>query len=678
MSTAEPSANNEFLAGFLDDFFAECDEHLTTARRALLTLESFVQQPQIDRSLLDDLFRSFHSLKGISAMVGVHEVEQLAHQMESYLRALRNHQATLTIEGMDSLVAGTKMIEQVVAAYQKQTPLPEITLVLAQLKDLVPETPTPGSSLSLSLPASSSISKGLNAEESAKIVAALQNGMRAWRFEFVPSTSLSERGVNVNSVRARLQEIGDLIRAAPQVTAQGGISFEFIVVTRADETAFADWREDGITSVPDESSSSLAAQNGNESRAAMATPISSRAPSNLVRVELSRLDDLMRMVGELVIGRSHLENRLKLLEASMPASEWRVLQETNLALERQLRDLREGIMRARMVPIGEIFERMKFVIRDLARESRKQVNLELRGQETEIDKFIVERMLDPLLHLVRNAISHGLESTDERQSQGKPLEGKIALRAFTAGEVIVIEVEDDGRGIDATQIAARAQTMGLIPADAMMDQAAMLDLICAPGFSTREEADRVSGRGVGMAVVRNAVLELGGSFTLETEVGRGTRFIIELPLTLAIADALIVTVGGQTFAVPQVAVQEVIEIPFTAVKVLENNEIITHRGGVLPLVRLARLFGLEERVSRAWYAFIVGKGLNAVGVVVDRILAQREIVVRAISDPLVQVPGIGGATELGDGRVVLILNTAELSHLAKRQLAVSRPRLLKS
>ena len=677
MSTAEPSANNEFLAGFLEDFFAECDEHLATTRRALLVLESFVHQPQVDRSLLDELFRSFHSLKGISAMVGVQEVEQLAHQMESYLRALRQAQVTLTIEGIDGLVAGTKMIEQVVAAYHERTPLPDIALVLAQLKNLAPETPAPAPSLSLSLPASSSISKGLNAEEHAKLAAALENGLRAWRFEFAPSTSLSERGVNVNSVRARLQELGDLIRAVPQVTAQGGIAFEFIVVTRADETIFAAWRDDGITCAPYEARSSLTTQNGTESRAAIVLSVSARAPSNLVRVELSRLDDLMRLVGELVIGRSHLENRLKLLEATVPASEWRALQETNLALERQLRDLREGIMRARMVPVGEIFERMKFVIRDLARESRKQVNLELRGQETEIDKFIVERMLDPLLHLVRNAISHGLESADERHSQGKPPEGRIALRAFTAGEVIVIEVEDDGRGIDAKQVAMRAQAMGLIPADAVLDQATILDLICAPGFSTREEVDRVSGRGVGMAVVRNTVLELGGSFTLDTEVGRGTRFTIELPLTLAIADALIVTVGGQIFAVPQAAVQEVMEIPFTAVNILENNEIITHRGGVLPLVRLARLFELEERVSRALYAFVVGKGLNAVGVVVDRILAQREIVVRAITDPLVQVPGIGGATELGDGRVVLILNTAELPLLAKRQLAVNRPRLLK-
>lgn len=675
MSTAEPDAEKGFFAGFLDDFFAECEEHLIAARQALLALESFVHDTRIDRALLNDLFRSFHSLKGISAMVGVREVEQLAHQMESYLRALRDDQVTLTPSGFEGLVAGTKMIDQVVAAYHEQTPAPDISGVLAQLENL--DSPVSSSSLSLSVPLPQAASIGLSDEESVKLASALQQGMRVWRFEFVPSSQLAERGINVNSVRARLQEVGKLIHAAPQVTAQGGISFEFIIATTADESAFAAWPEDGIIYAPYDNQLLPAGESAIESRAPAASPAISRGSSNMVRVELSRLDDLMRMVGELVISRAHLENRLKHLEDSVPASEWRALQETNLAIERQLRDLREGIVQARMVPIGEIFERMKFVIRDLARESRKQINLELSGQETEIDKYLVERMLDPLLHLVRNAISHGLESADVRVSQGKPMEGKIALRAFTAGEVVVIEIEDDGRGIDARQVFARASALGLVPADAVLDQMMLLDIICAPGFSTREEADRISGRGVGMAVVRNTILELGGSLALDTEVGRGTRFTIELPLTLAIADALIVTVGGQTFAVPQASVREVIEIPFTAIKTLENNEIINYRGGVLPLVRLARLFGWEEKVSRALYAFVVGNGLSAVGIVVDRILAQREIVVRAINDPLVQVPGIGGATELGDGRVVLILNAAELSRLTKRQASIRHQRLLR-
>jgi two-component system chemotaxis sensor kinase CheA len=387
------------------------------------------------------------------------------------------------------------------------------------------------------------------------------------------------------------------------------------------------------------------------------------APSNFVRVDLARLDDLMRLIGELVTSRARLDESLKHLQRHVAPSEWRALQETSLAMSRQLRDLREGVMRVRMVQVGEIFERMRFVVRDLARESGKEIRLELRGQETEIDKFLVERMMDPLMHLVRNAVSHGLETVEERVAKGKPPEGKITLRAATSGDNVLIEIADDGRGIDAERVAARARERGLVSGDVRLDEALLLGLICAPGFSTRDEADRISGRGVGMDVVCSTVEELGGTLTMATEKDGGTRFTIELPLTLAIADALIASVGGQRFAFPQTVVREVIEVEASSVRVLENNEIISYRGGVLPLVRLARLFGLEETTAgRAFHVFVIGSGASAVGLAVDRAIGQREVVVRGLNDPLVKVAGMAGATDLGDGRVVLILDVAALKH----------------
>jgi two-component system chemotaxis sensor kinase CheA len=390
------------------------------------------------------------------------------------------------------------------------------------------------------------------------------------------------------------------------------------------------------------------------------------APSNVVRVDLARLDDLMRMIGELVISRSHLDDNLKRVEDSLPSAEWQALQENNLAFERQLRYLREGVMRVRMVPIGEVFERMHFVVRDLAREYQKRVRIELDGQRTEIDKLLVERLMDPLLHLVRNAISHGLEPESERVAQGKPPEGVIALRASTSGETVVIEVEDDGRGIDSEHVARRAREKRLIAADAIDDPSRLLDIICEPAFSTREEADRASGRGVGMNVVRNTVVDLGGSLALDTRAGRGTRFTIQLPLTLAITDALIVDAGGQRYAVPQSSVREVIEIDPASVTALENNEVVRYRGGVLPLLRLARLFGLKERSGRALYALVAVGGQNPVAIVVDRLSGQREVVVRTFTDPLIRIAGIAGATELGDGRVVLILDLPALARAARK------------
>jgi two-component system chemotaxis sensor kinase CheA len=321
-------------------------------------------------------------------------------------------------------------------------------------------------------------------------------------------------------------------------------------------------------------------------------------------------------------------------------------------------------MRVRMVHIGEAFERMTFVVRDLARESGKKVIVQLSGGETEIDKFLVERMLDPLMHLVRNAVSHGLETTAEREAQGKQPEGLLSLTAMTAGERIMIKIADDGRGIDRELVVARAKASGLSDGDTDIDDAALLDLICSPGLSTRDEANRESGRGVGMDVVKQAVEELGGRMSLATKTGEGTTFTLELPLTLAIAEALIVSVNGQRFAVPQSAVREVLEVESASTKVLENNEIISYRGKVLPLLRLARVFEMDHQRGSSFHVLVLGEETNAVGLAVDRILGQREIVVRAIKDPLAQSKGIAGATELGDQRVVLILDISALRQLA--------------
>ena len=567
--------------------------------------------------------------------------------MESYLRTLREDHTTLSEEGMEALIAGTKMLEQVISARRESRAMPDIAEVVAQL-----ETITRGDT---DYAADAGQADATSDDQTG-------SDTKLWRFEFIPTPALAERGVSVNTVRARLQQMGALRNGAPRVIEGGGIAFEFIVESRTDESLFAALEEDGLTYALLEQLALTPAE------PAETKPLDTNAqktaptivPSNIVRVSLNRLDDLMRMVGELVISRARLDDNLKNAEPDMPALSWRALQETNMVMERQLRDLREGVMRVRMVPIGEIFERMRFVVRDLAREHRKAARLELKGQETEIDKLLIERMMDPLLHLVRNAFSHGLESASERALQGKPIEGVIRLRAFTSAEMVVIEVEDDGRGIDRERIIERAHLTGLITEGARIDDEALLDLICSPGFSTREEADMASGRGIGMSVVKNTVLGLGGTFALNSEVGRGTRFTIQLPITLAIADALIVTAGGQQFAIPQSAVREVMEVEPQSVKTFENNEVIHYRGGVLPVLRLARLFGLDEKFERAFHAFVVGQGLSAVGIAVDRILGQREIVVRAINDPLIQVPGITGATELGDGRVVLILDVAAL------------------
>lgn len=629
MDKPDPDNRGEFFDQFLDDYYAECDEHLVTIRRSLVTLEDEVDTRAVDREVLDNLFRSFHTLKGISGMVGLAAAEQVAHHLESYLRELRGGTLVLSQPGFESLVTGVALLENVINARRHDQPIPAIDEMVERLQAI-----------------SSASSPGDHEPAPSKTEAT------RCQIEFTPTAELAERGVNVNSVRARLQDLGQVIQAKPVVKGAGEIAFEFIVVTDADQSTLAQLEADGLTFKP---VSVEPAPRVKETQ-----PVAAIAPASVVRVDLDRLDELMRIIGDLVISRTRLEDQLTELKRVTPPALWRSLQETSLGMTRQLRDLRESVMRVRMVQIGEIFERMTFVVRDLARESGKKIVVQLSGGETEIDKFLVERMMDPLMHLVRNAVSHGLETVAEREAQGKRSEGLLSLSATTAGERIVIKIADDGRGIDRNAVRARAN------AEAELDDDALLELICTPGFSTRDEADRESGRGVGMDVVKKATEELGGRLSLETKVGDGTTFTIELPLTLAIAEALIVSVNGQRFAVPQSAVREVFEVESEATKVLENNEIISYRGKVLPLLRLARVFEMNHERGDKFHVLVIGEETNAVGLAVDRILGQREIVVRAIKDPLAQSRGIAGATELGDQRVVLILDITALRQLAMK------------
>ena len=639
MDTSNPDNRGEFFDQFLDDYYAECDEHLVSIRRSLLTLEDEVDTRMVDRALLDNLFRSFHTLKGISGMVGLGAAEQLAHHLESYLRELREGTAVLSDTGFQVLGSGVSLLENVINARRNDQPIPSIDEIVERLQAVSAES----AGVEITTP-----------QKNDDVTAT------RWQVEFTPTAQLAERGINVNSVRARLQEIGELTQAKPIVKGAGEIAFEFIVITSADKNALSSLEPDGLTFKP------IAVEAAPRTKESVAVP--TIAPASVVRVDLDRLDDLMRIVGELVISRTRLEEQLTDLKRVTTPAAWRSLQETSLSMGRQLRDLRESVMRVRMVQIGEIFERMMFVVRDLARESGKKVTVQLSGGETEIDKFLVERMMDPLMHLVRNAVSHGLEPAAEREAQGKRSEGLLSLSAMTAGEKIVIKIADDGRGIDRNLILERAHAKGLGNGNSDLDDEALLTLLCTPGFSTRDEADRESGRGVGMDVVKKATEELGGRLSLATKVSEGTTFTIELPLTLAIAEALIVSVNGQRFAVPQSAVWEVLEVESSATKVLENNEIISYRGKVLPLIRLARVFEMNHQRGDNFHVLVIGEETNAVGLAVDRILGQREILVRAIKDPLAQSKGIAGATELGDQRVVLILDIAAL-----RQLAVTSP-----
>jgi two-component system chemotaxis sensor kinase CheA len=640
---AGPERDTDFLAGFIDDYFAECDEHLTTIRR-LLSEANPSASSGVSPGAIEELFRAFHSVKGLSGMVELRDAELLAHHMESYLRQLRARETILTSSGLDALIAGTSLLERVIAARRANVAAPPIAPAIETLAKVSAAAPSPASAT--------------DAREGSPST--------SWRVVFTPSASLAARGVTVDRVRTRLSGVGRITDAAPRVDDEGGIRFEFRVEGVHDASKFDTWIDDGIVAM-------LSTDEADPVAPPAEPPVGAAlTSSHFVRVDLARLDELMRMIGDLVISRARLGESLARIEARVPAVEWRPVQENSHAMDRQLRDLREGVMRVRLVRIGEIFERMPFVVRDLARESGRVVELQITGQETEIDKYLVERMMDPVLHLVRNAVSHGIEPAAERRAAGKEEAGLLTLSAASVGDLVTIEVGDDGRGVDVEAVRRRARAIGISVGDGPLEGRELLDILCAPGFSTRDIADRAAGRGMGMAVVRSAIHELGGTLMLDTVAGQGTRFLVELPLTLAIADAIITSVGGQTFAVPQSSVREVMDVAPDSVRALENHEIIPYRGGVLPLLRLATLFGLTARPGRTMHVLVIGSGASAVAVAVDRIHTQREVVVRPMTDPLIRSEGVTGATDLGDGRVVLILDLVRATRAAGTASAPAR------
>jgi two-component system, chemotaxis family, sensor kinase CheA len=616
--------HQEFVARFMDEYFAECEEHLVEVRASLLTFESRLGSGDAPGAVLDDLFRSFHSLKGISAMADMREGERLAHELESFLRALKAGEARLSPEGLDALIAGTDAFERLVTARRSGQSPPSIEGPLERLA-------------ALAMPGGSATVASTDARPHA-------SPDRRMRVTFTPSPTLVARGVKVDTIRERLRSIGEVEQAAPRVLEGGHIVFDFVVAT-GDEGALGRWRDDGLTFEP------MPAE-PDRSPAPEVAP--ARTTATFVRVDLARLDDLMRHVGDMVVTRSRLTDALDRIEGLVPPADWQQIADHGDRLERQLRSVREGVMGARLVPVGEVLRRMPLAVRDLARDTGKAVRVEMTGQDTEIDKLLVERMADPLLHLVRNAVSHGIEPPAERAAAGKPPEGTIRLSASAIGSAVLLDVRDDGRGLDSDAIMVRARGLGLAPADG--DTPDLLDLICAPGFTTRDVADRASGRGIGMEVVRRTIRDLGGTLDVESVPGQGTTFRIALPLTLAITDALLLAVGDRTFAAPLGAVREVLEVDEATVTRLESNELLVHRGATLPIVRLQRTFALPAAPRPRRHAMVIGTGPGAFGLMVDRIEGQREIVVKAISDPLVRVGGVSGVTELGDGRVVLILD----------------------
>jgi len=387
-----------------------------------------------------------------------------------------------------------------------------------------------------------------------------------------------------------------------------------------------------------------------------------------IRVDVARLDALMNLVGELVLGRNRLAQiAFELSQENEGHALTRELAGTSAAIDFVTTELQMAVMKTRMIPVAKVFNRLPRLVRDLMKETGKQVDLQMSGEETELDKTIIEELTDPLIHIIRNAVDHGIERPEVRQAAGKPATGTVCVSAEHEGNHIVIRIADDGKGMDPAKLKARAVEKGILTeaqAREMTDHDA-LNLIFIPGFSMAAAVTNISGRGVGMDVVRTNISRLKGIIEIGSEVGKGSSFTIKLPLTLAIIQALLVQSGKETFSVPLGSVLEVVRVRTSDITTIHGREVIRLRDSVLPIARLERVLNVATPGERGeWiYVVVVGVAEKKLGIIVDGLTGQKEVVIKSLGAYLHEVAGIAGSTILGDGKVIMILDIAEFMNL---------------
>ncbi|MHA7634497.1 chemotaxis protein CheA [Corallococcus sp. M7] len=665
------------FAEFLPAYLAEADELLASAQKDLLAVEEAVRKGQAQPRAVRELFRALHTLKGLSAMVDVEPVVSLAHWMEASLRLADQAGGRLPESSVEPLVEGLRAIElrvRQLGAGKTASPAPanlleRLEALGPQVRDAAPKRDRP-----VKLDAEASFASRLAPSEREQLEGGLAGGQRALRLDFVPSSERAAKGLNINTVRERVAKLADIVKVLPLSGAAAGgasLAFALLLITRVEDAVLLDavggppaTVRSLESSMPAEAPPAELAPGGDAALPGAAVLEEEldepevRRGGGLLRVEVSRLDEAMEWLAALVVNRSRLARAVAALtQAGAPTREiTAILQENG----RQLRDLRSAILRLRMVRVGDVLERLPLLVRGLRRATGKAVRLELDVGDAELDKAVADRLLPALVHLVRNAVDHALESPEERQAAGKAAEGLVRLTCHArASGQLELTLRDDGRGVDAKAVAKAANAPVPDSADAL------LDLLCRPGLSTRQEATRTSGRGMGMDIVRRIVVEqLGGELSMDTRKGVGTTFTVCVPLTVTLMDAIVFECAGRRYAVAVGTVEELIDVAGVVRPAgADGVGLVERRGAAVPLVSLARLLDAAVDANAAGQgakALIVRQRGEPVAFAVDRLVGQQEIVLRPLEDPLVRVPGVAGATDLGDGQPTLVLDLGAL------------------
>ncbi len=661
---------SEFITGYL----AEAEEHLSIARSCLTAIDSALQKKELSPKAVRELFRSVHTLKGLSAMVGAAPIVDITHELETLLRSADKAGGKLPPGAVDLVVKSLRLVEDRISELAKGQPLSEAPKSLLEaLGELqFDEKPPPPFGRLVLEP--ETLAK-LSSSEQAELLACVALGKRAVRVAFVPSHALSAEGINITKVRSELSKIGDLVKVLPRSMPQAAgkpasVAFLLLLTTNASDADIAaaaattpeevkSITESTLADAPSLPISLVEEAESDEGGGGDAVGRSRRG--EVLRVDVRRLDEALDGLSALVVSRWRIERAVLDLESGQATT--RDLKNLLTENARQLRDLRAAIMRARMVPVSELLERAPLLVRGLARSSNKLVRLTIEAGPSELDKAVVDRLFPVIVHLLRNAVDHALEAPEARRAAGKPEEGQLRISCRTQSATqLALVISDDGRGVDAEKVARRAGC------EVPKTDAQLLALITRTGLSTLDQATHTSGRGLGMDIVKRVVEgELGGELRLRTERGKGTEFTLIVPLSVTIFDVFTFVSGGSTYVVPVSAVDDLTEIDAEDVSEAPSPtgkgamvRLLEHRGSTLPLYRVDTLLGRSGESAVSPKAIIVRREAHAFAFEVDRMLGQKEVVVRPLRDPLVRVRGVSGSTDLGDGEPTLVLDLLSL------------------
>lgn len=651
-------------------FFTESMELLADMEERLLNLEVGSQ----DKEQLNAIFRCAHSIKGGSGAFGLDYITHFTHTLEALLDLMREGKLLPTREAIDLLLKSGDIVKQMLEMAKNNTvPTPDFAVDIVQaLKSL---TQSSGGTVAKTAPVASPLQSVVQTTTKQR-----------YDIEFIPNAEAFATGNEPLLIFRELSRLGIMEITPDDSRIESLDKFDPLTCvlgwkiaheTTATQQEIADVFEfvqgnsviciKGQQMVEDPSKSQAtqlpATKTPAEETAAAKSVI---AATSSIRVDIEKVDRLVNMVGELVITEAMISAQVR----NLPEEKFSVLLRGVEEFSQHMRELQEAVMSVRMQPVKSVFSRMPRIVRDTAAMLGKDIQITMSGENTEVDKTVIEQLSDPLTHMIRNSIDHGIETPDQRVWNDKPVQGNIYLSAGQKSGRIIIEVSDDGAGINREKVLSKAIEKGLVAADAKLSDSEIDHLIFLPGFSTAEKVTNVSGRGVGMDVVRRNIENLGGTVRITNNPGKGSIFTVSLPLTLAILDGMIVRVGEENYIVPITSIIETMRPNVGEVnKVQGHGDVINVRGEFIPLIYLYDIFaikGAEKEPSKA-LVVLVESGSQKMGIVVDELIGQQQVVIKSLEANADPVKGISGATILGDGRVSLILEIGEMSEVCRSQ-----------